>query len=633
MKKILLTLLVIISINVNAQLKEMRAVWVTNVDSPVLLSDESISAAMDYLASININVIFPVVWNKGYTLFPSEIMDSIFSKPIWPTVTGRDPLKQVILEAHRNGIEVIPWFEFGFSPSYSSNGGHILAAFPSWAGKNNQGQLLVKNGFDWMAGTNPEVQNFMISLITELLDNYDVDGVQGDDRLPAMPVEGGYDSVTVAIYKSEHNGAAPPQNYEDTNWKKWRADKLTEFFARMKDSVKSKGDHLIMSVAPSPYPWGFDNYLQDSKTWLQQHIPENMIPQLYRDNLSSYQFELLNALNYVPADEKNIFFAGVLGKAGSYVITPKLLLDQVGLNRQKGVKGESIFFYEALRANDNQLGDTLASTFYADDALLPYRGNNDFRPKAEIVNEEDSGASFIGNWELRPVMGYKPNVYWTNDTNYAEFRWDFDVPAEAWYDVYTFLVPNTIFTANANYTIFSMNDSINVVISQKNSQNKRWVKIGTAYITTGNKTVVKLDNTMLEPGKFLLADAVMLMINRKLSPDVVITSIKVGDEDYDLSQPSSFLMLQNYPNPFNPSTKIKFSVPNSILSNQSVIGSVVSLKVYDVLGREIKTLLNEEMNSGEYEITFDGNNLASGIYYCVLRAGDYSKSIKLVLMK
>jgi len=138
---------------------------------------------------------------------------------------------------------------------------------------------------------------------------------------------------------------------------------------------------------------------------------------------------------------------------------------------------------------------------------------------------------------------------------------------------------------------------------------------------------------MLEPGKFLLADAVMLMINRKLSPDVVITSIKVGDEDYDLSQPSSFLMLQNYPNPFNPSTKIKFSVPNSLLSNQSVIGSVVSLKVFDVLGREIKTLLNEEMSSGEYEITFDGNNLASGIYYCVLRAGDYSKSIKLVLMK
>ncbi|PJB01659.1 MAG: hypothetical protein CO127_02640, partial [Ignavibacteria bacterium CG_4_9_14_3_um_filter_36_18] len=104
-------------------------------------------------------------------------------------------------------------------------------------------------------------------------------------------------------------------------------------------------------------------------------------------------------------------------------------------------------------------------------------------------------------------------------------------------------------------------------------------------------------------------------------------------EDYDLSQPSSFLMLQNYPNPFNPSTKIKFSVPNSLLSNQSVIGSVVSLKVFDVLGREIKTLLNEEMSSGEYEITFDGNNLASGIYYCVLRAGDYSKSIKLVLMK
>ena len=81
----------------------------------------------------------------------------------------------------------------------------------------------------------------MLSLVTEVIDKYDVDGVQGDDRLPAMPVEGGYDSVTVAIYQSEHGGANPPNNPGDPNWKRWRADKLNEFFWRMRDSVKVRG--------------------------------------------------------------------------------------------------------------------------------------------------------------------------------------------------------------------------------------------------------------------------------------------------------------------------------------------------------------------------------------------------------
>jgi uncharacterized lipoprotein YddW (UPF0748 family) len=212
-KRFLLLLMLSATLSFSQSLKEMRAVWITNVDSDVLFDDTKIASAMDYLASVGVNVVFPVVWNKGYTLYPSRIMDSLFQKPIIPQFAGRDPLKKIIIEAHRNGIEVIPWFEFGFSSSYSENGGHLIAARPHWAGKNGSGALLVKNGFDWMAGTNPEVQDFLISLTTEVLDNYEVDGVQGDDRLPAMPIEGGYDSVTVSIYKSENGGQNPPANF------------------------------------------------------------------------------------------------------------------------------------------------------------------------------------------------------------------------------------------------------------------------------------------------------------------------------------------------------------------------------------------------------------------------------------
>ena len=187
------------------QNQEFRATWLTNVDSYVLTTDASIVEAMNYLSSIGINVVFPVVYNKGYTVYPSTIMDSLFGVPVIPETgfQNRDFLERLVIEAHRVGIEVLPWFEFGFSSSYSLNGGHIVAKFPSWALKNNQGNLVVKNGFDWLSGINPEVQNYMLSLVMEVINKYDVDGVQGDDRLPAMPVEGGYDSVTVAIYKEK----------------------------------------------------------------------------------------------------------------------------------------------------------------------------------------------------------------------------------------------------------------------------------------------------------------------------------------------------------------------------------------------------------------------------------------------
>jgi len=113
----------------SSQIQELRGTWITNVDSYVLFNDRSIAEAMDYLSSIGINTVFVCTWNKGYTLYPSKVMNDRFGIPIWPTFSGRDPLDKVIIEAHRNGIEVIAWFEYGFSPWYAQNpndSGHII---------------------------------------------------------------------------------------------------------------------------------------------------------------------------------------------------------------------------------------------------------------------------------------------------------------------------------------------------------------------------------------------------------------------------------------------------------------------------------------------------------------------------
>ena len=88
--------------------------------------------------------------------------------------------------------------------------------------------------------------------------------------------------------------------------------------------------------------------------------------------------------------------------------------------------------------------------------------------------------------------------------------------------------------------------------------------------------------------------------------------------------PKNFTLFQNYPNPFNPDTKINYSAPNI---------SFVTIKVYDVLGNEIATLINEEKKSGNYQVEFKGSNLSSGVYFYRMQAGNFSNTKKLILIK
>jgi len=86
----------------------------------------------------------------------------------------------------------------------------------------------------------------------------------------------------------------------------------------------------------------------------------------------------------------------------------------------------------------------------------------------------------------------------------------------------------------------------------------------------------------------------------------------------------NYVLNQNYPNPFNPSTTIEFTLPKSEL---------VELKVYSILGKEVSTLVSNKLNQGNHSYTFDGKNLASGIYYYQLVAGDFREVKKMIYLK
>ncbi|QQS38299.1 MAG: T9SS type A sorting domain-containing protein [Ignavibacteriales bacterium] len=112
--------------------------------------------------------------------------------------------------------------------------------------------------------------------------------------------------------------------------------------------------------------------------------------------------------------------------------------------------------------------------------------------------------------------------------------------------------------------------------------------------------------------------------------DTVLTDIK---EEHQIKLPEKFLLFQNYPNPFNPTTKIKYTVADAYYASQAW----VSLKVFDILGNEVTTIVNEYKPAGSYEVEFQSavgsHQLSSGVYYYQLKVGNFIETKKMILLK
>lgn len=116
------------------------------------------------------------------------------------------------------------------------------------------------------------------------------------------------------------------------------------------------------------------------------------------------------------------------------------------------------------------------------------------------------------------------------------------------------------------------------------------------------------------------------------------TTMPVGISPISTEIPVNFNLFQNYPNPFNPSTKIKFDVPNPLnlpfdKGGTAKPGVFVRIAVYDILGRELVNIVNERLEPGTYEVEWNASLFPSGVYICFMSAGEYSKTIKMVLLK
>lgn len=342
---------------------EVRGAWIVDhTHSAVLTSPATISNALDFLQNHGFNTVCPAVWNRGFTAFPSTVMTSYGFPAQDPGYADFDPLKEIVKQGKSRGMMVFPWFEYGFAASPNADGGHILTTKPDWSALDSSRNKVRHGGLTWMNALNPEVQQFMLDLILEVINTYDVDGIQGCDRFPAIPFNGGYDTAT-----KDKFGAEPPIKTTDSkwgNWVKFRSDILTQYLERVFNAVKSKKPSCIFSIAPSPFPFGRDNLMQDSDTWVKKNIVDFLHPQFYRTSFSAYKTEVdnLKARGFSSSHIKKIAPA-IAFKANDINLTTSDIMQCVKYNKSQLLGGQIFFFHEGLVNNSNAMALALKATW------------------------------------------------------------------------------------------------------------------------------------------------------------------------------------------------------------------------------------------------------------------------------
>jgi uncharacterized lipoprotein YddW (UPF0748 family) len=346
---------VMLSLPLNAQTpparspgSELRGVWLTNIDSDVLFEKNRLKQSLQRLSELNFNTVYPTVWNWGYTLYPSKVAAKEIGRSLDPTpgLQKRDMLKEVVEEGHKKGLTVIPWFEFGFMAPADSQ---LAKLHPQWLTNRSNGTRIVKEGTHnrvWLSPFRPDVQKFIQDLIVEIVKNYNIDGIQFDDHF-GLPSELGYDPYTVALYKKEHRGRAPSSNFKDPEWVRWRANKITDYMKRVFTAIKTVKKDCIVSVAPNPQRFSYDFFLADWEKWERMGLVEDLVLQIYRNDLNVFVSELeypevKAAKSHIPVS------IGILSGLKGKSIPMQQIQTQVQKVRDRNFAGVAFFFYETL---------------------------------------------------------------------------------------------------------------------------------------------------------------------------------------------------------------------------------------------------------------------------------------------
>ena len=260
-------------------------VWLTNSPSPLYYDAGRIERAVAELAAAGFTSLYPNVWSRGTTFHRSSYA------PMEPALAqanpNLDPICRIATAAHRRGMQVIPWFEYGLMEPADAQ---VVQRNPDWLLQRRDGTTVMQlhgKPMVWLNPSHPAVRRRFIGLVGEIVQRCGLDGIQLDDHF-AWPVEFGYDTTSRELYRSE-TGREPPDDYTDRAWMRWRRHQLTGLLRELRRSLPNP---TRISLSPGPFRSAYNLWLQDWELWAVGSLIDDLVVQNYAYSLAGFAKDL-----------------------------------------------------------------------------------------------------------------------------------------------------------------------------------------------------------------------------------------------------------------------------------------------------------------------------------------------------
>lgn len=629
--------------NTNDQKKqEYRGAWIAsviNLDWPISknATTENQKAQMlgifDSLQESGFNAVYLQVRTEADALYDSELA------PWSYYLTGEegkapdpyyDPLEFAVEEAHKRGLELHAWLnpyravrqlssakqvdvsetvdpamlsviEGKYDqelrgkndPIFDRDSSHVYYAHPEWT--------ITINNYVFLDPGQPEVIQHIKDIAGEIVNKYDVDGIHFDDYFYPYPPNNMTAQNSYNV-KDDSTFAAHPRGFDNKN--DWRRNNINLLMQEVQDTVKSVKPYVKFGVSPfgiwqNGTPTGTSGLsarttlFADALAWIEDESVDYLVPQLYWEFGCCQNFDLLSDWWNDQTGENIQFYAGIgLYKSDSNTFTgsrysadevPK----QVRYTREINADGNVMFRSRNLTVfNSRGIRDTLRTDLYKNRALVPAFDKIDLPTPGNPPNMSLS---------QNPVEGQSSEILLS--WNSSEYSAENDT-----------LVRYAIYRVESE----TVPDAADIV---SNPDNLIAITGLTEFVDTPGET---------ERSFHYAVTAFNRNSDESDGSEIVSSGVVTSEEDDFEPVVRKLRLDQNYPNPFNPSTNISFQMPES---------GDVSLKVYDMVGREVAVLIDDQLSSGEHTATFDASNIPSGVYFYRLQTVNGSLSRKMTLIK
>ncbi len=665
--------------------RQFRAVWVasvSNIDWPTSKYLSPASQRSQYISLIDqqkkngMNAVIVQVRPSCDAFYPSDI------EPWSEWLTGSqgrapnpyyDPLKFMIDETHKRGIEFHAWFNpyraVVSTSSSSVSATHVSKTHPDWI--ITYGTLKVLN-----PGL-PEVREYVVKVIMDVVRRYDIDGVHFDDYFYPYPKSG-------VTFDDDATFSAYPRGF--TNKADWRRDNVNLLIKMVHDSLNAVKPWIKFGISPfgiwknkssdsnGSATYGLESYsaiYADSREWLKQGWLDYINPQIYWNiGYNAARYEVL-----VPWWVSNSFNRHVYVGEAAYRIPDWSSLSEMPNHLRldenyTAVKGNVFFSSKSITNNFGGFQDSLQNNFYKYPALPPVMYWKDHTPPNSPVNlsyknennhvtlnweapsaasDGDSAKYFVvyrfnsgDNMDLEDprfiklvsadaITTYTDPVSIDEGGNSVTYAVtavdDGDVESEQSIVVLGNLpVELTTFSASqfdGNVTLAweTATELNNSGFRVERKSNGYWRMVG--FVKGHGTTTEKSSYTFIDNPSDVQDESTISYRLKQVDLDGTYSYSKTINIDF-IPKPNEYALLDNYPNPFNPNTVIGYRLADK---------SLVTIKVYDLIGREVATLVKQEQPAGAYKVKFNAVNLPSGIYIYQLQANNYVATKKMTLLK